>query len=134
MSDPTFTRARSVLVVNDHEALRQTVLERLRARGFLVHAASSGKVALQVARAERPDVILMDMDPPSVEGWESTRRLKADPVTRHILIVALSEDAKTDQRNHAMRIGCDGFEAKPLNMDHLVESVERLLPSFGVPL
>lgn len=130
MPEAPVTRARgSVLVVNDHEPLRQTVLQRLRARGFRVHAATSGRQALQLARVERPDVILMDMDPPALEGWESTRRLKADPVTRNILVVALSADAKTDRRNHAMRIGCDGFEPKPLDLDHLVDSVERLLPA-----
>lgn len=129
VSDGTVTRARaSVLVVNDHETQRQAVLQRLRARGFRVHAASSGRQALQVARVERPDVILFDMDPPALDGWESTRRLKADPLTRNILVVALSEDTQTDRRNQAMRYGCDGFEPKPLDMEHLVESVERLLP------
>ena len=130
MPEGNFNRARgSVLVVNDHEALRQTVLQRLRARGFRVHAATSGRQAIQVARVERPDVILMDMDPPALDGWESTRRLKADPMTRNILVVALCEDAQVDRRNHAMRIGCDGFEPKPLDVDHLVDSVERLVPS-----
>jgi len=130
VTDGTVARGRaSVLVVNDHEVLRQAVLQRLRARGFRVHAATSGRQALQVARVERPDVILFDMDPPALDGWESTRRLKADPLTRKILVVAISGDGKIDRRNQAMRYGCDGFEAKPLDVDRLVESVERLLPA-----
>jgi CheY-like chemotaxis protein len=81
-----------------------------------------------VARTDRPDVILYDMDPPGLDGWEATRRLKADPVTRRILIVAMSENTQTDARNLAMRVGCDAFACKPVDVEHLVESVEQLLP------
>lgn len=119
----------TVIVVNEPDAQRQMVVQRFQARGFRAHAAESGRVALQLAREERPDVILMDMDRPTLDGWEATRRLKADPVTRHILVVALSEDTQTDRRNQAMRVGCDGFEPKPLDVDHLVASVESLLPA-----
>lgn len=122
----------TVIVVNQQEALGKVVLQRFQARGFRVESAESGRAALQLARERRPDVILMDMDPPAVDGWESTRRLKADPVTRHILVVAISEDGQTDRRNQAMRVGCDGFEPKPLDVDHLVASVEKLLPAHGV--
>jgi CheY-like chemotaxis protein len=119
----------TVIVVNEPDAQRQQVLQRFLARGFRACAAENGRMALQLAREQRPDVILMDMDRPGLDGWESTRRLKADPVTRHILVVAISEDTQTDRRNQAMRVGCDGFEAKPLDLDHLVESVENLLPA-----
>jgi CheY-like chemotaxis protein len=119
----------TVILVNEPDAQQQQVLQRLQQRGFRAHVADSGRMALQLARDERPDVILMDMDRPTLDGWESTRRLKADPVTRHILVVALSEDTQTDRRNLAMRVGCDGFEAKPLDVDHLVASVESLLPA-----
>ena len=122
----------SVIVVNEPDAQRQLVLQRFLARGFRAWAAESGRVALQLAREQRPDVILMDMDWPTLDGWESTRRLKADPVTRHILVVALSEDTQTDKRNQAMRVGCDGFEAEPIDVEHLVASVENLLPAQGV--
>jgi CheY-like chemotaxis protein len=122
----------TVIVVNEPDAQRQQVLQRLLACGFRACAAESGRMALQLAREQRPDVILMDMDRPGLDGWESTRRLKADPVTRHILVVAISEDTQTDRRNQAMRVGCDGFEAKPLDLDHLVASVENLLPAQGL--
>ena len=125
----TTNAGRSVLVVNDQDALRQAMVRTLLARGFRARTARSGREALESVRTDKPDVILMDMDPPALEGWESARRLKADPVTRHILVVALSENAQTDSRNLAMRVGCDAFEAKPVDVDHLIESVERLLPS-----
>ncbi len=119
---------KTVLVVNDQEGLRQAMMRSLLAHGFRARAARSGREALECVRTDKPDVILMDMDPPALEGWESARRLKADPVTRHILVVALSEHTHTDSRNLAMRVGCDAFEAKPVDVDRLVESVERLLP------
>lgn len=122
----------TVIIVNEPDAQRQMVLQRFQARGFRAQAAESGRAALQLAREQRPDVILMDMDRPTLDGWESTRRLKADPVTRHILVVALSEDTQTDRRNQAMRVGCDGFEPKPLDVDRLVAIVERLLPAQGL--
>lgn len=128
-SMPMTTVGRSVLVVNDQEPVRQAMLRSLLARGFRARSARSGREALESVRTDKPDVILMDMDPPALEGWESARRLKADPVTRHILVVALSEHTETDSRNLAMRVGCDAFEAKPVDVEHLVQSVERLLPS-----
>ncbi len=125
---PHSAAGRSVLVVNDQETVRQTMVRSLLARGFRARFARSGREALEAVRADKPDVILMDMDPPALEGWESARRLKADPVTRHILVVALSENTQTDSRNMAMRVGCDAFEAKPVDVEHLVRSVEKLLP------
>jgi len=118
----------SVLIVNDQEPLRDAVMKLLQQRGFRASAADTGRKALEFARADRPDIILIDMDPPAVDGWESARRLKADPVTKSILVVAMSEDAQTDRRNLAMRMGCDAFAAKPFDLDHLVDSVEALLP------
>ena len=126
---PHSAAGRSVLVVNDQDALRQTMVRSLVARGFRARAARSGREALECVRSDKPDVILMDMDPPALEGWESARRLKADPVTRNILVVALSENTQTDSRNLAMRVGCDAFEAKPVDIEHLVRSVEKLLPA-----
>jgi two-component system cell cycle response regulator DivK len=126
---PHSAAGRSVLVVNDQEAVRQTMVRSLLARGFRARCARSGREALEAVRTDKPDVILMDMDPPALEGWESARRLKADPVTRHILVVALSENTATDSRNMAMRVGCDAFEAKPVDVEHLVRSVEQLLPA-----
>lgn len=119
---------KSVLVVNDQETVRQAVVQSLQAHGFRARSVRSGREAMDLVRSDRPDVILYDMDPPSLDGWEATRRLKADPVTRRILVVAMSENGATDARNMAMRVGCDAFAAKPVDVEHLIESVERLLP------
>ena len=118
----------SVLIVNDQVPVREAVMKLLQQRGFRTWATDTGGKALEFARSDRPDLILIDMDPPSVDGWESARRLKADPVTKSILVVAMSEDAVTDRRNLAMRMGCDAFAVKPFDVHRLVESVERLLP------
>lgn len=120
---------RTVLVVYEQEPVRQSVVRVLQAHGFRARAAASSREALESARLDRPDVILMDMDPPGLDGWESARRIKSDPVTKHILVVAVSENTRTDARNQAMRVGCDGFESKPLDVEHLVESVQALLPA-----
>ena len=126
---PTPAGRRAVLVVNDQEPLRQAVVRTFQAHGFRARAAGSGREAIEAARLDRPDVILMDMDPPALEGWEAARRIKADPVTRHLRVVAMSEHAQTDVRNQAMRVGCDAFAVKPFDVDHLVESVQALLPA-----
>lgn len=118
-----------MLVVNDQEPVRQAMLRSLLARGFRARGAKSGREAFESVRRDKPDVVLLDMDPPALEGWEAARRLKADPVTRHILVVALSENAAIDSRNLAMRVGCDAFEAKPVDVERLARSVEQLLPS-----
>ena len=119
----------SVLIVNAQVPVRDAVMKLLQQRGFRTRATDTGRKALESVRSDRPDLILIDMDPPSVDGWESARRLKADPVTKKILVVAMSEDAVTDRRNLAMRMGCDAFAVKPFDVDRLVESVEQLLPS-----
>ena len=117
----------SVLIVNDQVPVRDAVMKMLQQRGFRTRGTDTGRKALEFARTDRPDLILIDMDPPAVDGWESARRLKADPLTKRILVVAMSEDAETDRRNLAMRMGCDAFEAKPCDVDHLVQSVEQLI-------
>lgn len=126
--EPQQPHRKTVLVVNDQEPVRQAVVQTLQARGFRARAARSGREALELARNDRPDLILYDMDQASLDGWEATRRLKADPVTRRILVVAMSENSETDARNLAMRVGCDAFAAKPVDMEHLVDSVQQLLP------
>lgn len=126
--EPHQAHRKTVLVVNDQDPVRQAVVQSLQARGFRARSVRSGREAMELARTDRPDVILYDMDPPGLDGWEATRRLKADPVTRRILVVAMSENTQTDARNMAMRVGCDAFAAKPVDVEHLVQSVERLLP------
>ena len=95
---------------------------------YEVLTAVDGVEGIRIAAREQPDLILMDLSLPVLDGWEATRRLKADPVTRRILVVAMSENTETDARNMAMRVGCDAFASKPVDVEHLVESVEQLLP------
>jgi CheY-like chemotaxis protein len=89
--------------------------------------AQDGQEALQSARSNCPDLILMDMSLPIIDGWEATRRLKEDPATAGIPVVALTAHALTDDREKATRAGCDGYETKPIDLPRLLATIERLL-------
>jgi CheY-like chemotaxis protein len=80
-----------------------------------------------MARAERPDLILMDLRLPVIDGWEATRRIKADPATRHIPILALSAHAMSGDRAHALAAGCDDYDTKPIELPRLLAKIEALL-------
>ena len=95
--------------------------------GFEVLVAEDGEEGCAMAAAERPDVILMDLEMPGVDGWEATRRLKADPQTKRIPVIALSAHALTGTREKALAAGCDEFDTKPVDFDRLVATIERLL-------
>jgi len=95
--------------------------------GFEVLVASDGEQGCAVARAEQPDLILMDLEMPGVDGWEATRRLKADPQTRHIPVIAISAHALAGTREKALAAGCDEFDTKPIDFDRLLAKIERLL-------
>ena len=95
--------------------------------GFEVLVANDGEQGCAVALAERPDLILMDLEMPGVDGWEATRRLKADPQTRSIPVIALSAHALAGTREKALAAGCDEFDTKPIDFDRLVATIERLL-------
>lgn len=95
--------------------------------GFEVLVAPDGEKGCAMAAAERPDLILMDLEMPGVDGWEATRRLKADPQTRSIPVIALSAHALAGTREKALAAGCDEFDTKPIDFDRLVATIERLL-------
>ena len=97
-----------VLLVEDNEMNRDMLSRRLLRRGFEVVVAGEGEQGLAVARAQRPDLILMDMSLPILDGWEASRRLKADEVTRHIPVIALTAHAMAGDRDRALEAGCDG--------------------------
>ena len=94
---------------------------------FEVLAAEDGETGCAMAAAERPDLILMDLEMPGVDGWAATRRLKADPQTRHIPIIALSAHALAGARETALAAGCDEFDIKPIEFDRLIATIRRLL-------
>jgi two-component system, cell cycle response regulator DivK len=116
-----------VLVVEDYPDAREMYSEYLRFSGFRVAEARNGEEALEKAFTLRPDVILMDLALPLMDGWEATRRLKSDPRTAQILVVALTGHALAGHQEGARRAGCDAFVTKPCLPDELVDEIRRLL-------
>ena len=97
------------------------------AGGYEIVSAPDGAAGIAIATAELPDLILMDLNLPEIDGWEATRRLKADPATRDIPIIALTAHAMAGDREKALATGCDEFETKPIDFDRLLPKIERLI-------
>lgn len=116
-----------VLVVDDYQDAREMYAEYLEYSGFRVAEAKNGAEAIEKALALLPDVILMDLSLPVMDGWEATRRLKGDDRTRHIPVVALTGHALTGHAEGAKSAGCDAFVTKPCLPDALVVEVKRML-------
>jgi CheY-like chemotaxis protein len=117
-----------VLYVEDNDDNVYMLKMRLELLGdFEVMAAENGEKGCEVAAAEQPDVILMDLEMPVVDGWEATRRLKNNPQTRDIPIIALSAHALTGEREKAIAAGADEFDTKPIEFDRLVATLRRIL-------
>jgi CheY-like chemotaxis protein len=119
----------TIMVVEDNEMSRDALSRRLERRGYRVVLAVDGEQAIATGRRERPDLILMDLGLPRVDGCEATRQLKADPTTRHIPIIVLSAHAMTDDRDKALLAGGDAFDTKPVRFQPLLEKIEALLAS-----
>ena len=117
----------SILVVEDNEASRDALARRLERRGYRVVMAVDGQQAVAVARSAKPDLILMDLGLPIIDGWEATRQLKADPATRDIPIIVLSAHAMTDDRELALAAGGDDFDTKPVRFQPLIDKIQSLL-------
>ena len=120
-------QGRLILVVDDYEDAREMYAEYLRFCGFRVAEARNGNEALEQAFTLMPDLILMDLSLPGMDGWEATRQLKADERTRHIPVVALTGHALAGASEGARRAGCDSFVTKPCLPDDLVVEVRRML-------
>lgn len=120
-----------VLLVEDNEMNRDMLSRRLERRGYEVLVAVDGAEALQRAHADAPALILMDMSLPVIDGWEATRRLKADPATRRIPVIALTAHAMAGDREKALGAGCDDFDTKPVDLPRLLDKMNQLLG--GVP-
>ena len=116
-----------ILVVDDYQDAREMYAEYLQFSGFRVAEARNGNEAVEQAFALKPDLILMDLSLPGMDGWEATRRLKADDTTRHIPIVALTGHALAGASDGAKKAGCDSFVTKPCLPDDLVVEVRRML-------
>jgi two-component system cell cycle response regulator DivK len=120
-----------ILLVEDNEMNRDMLSRRLIRRGYEVILAQDGQEGIEAAQTQAPDIILMDMSLPVVDGWEATRRLKDAPGTAGIPVVALTAHALTDDREKARRAGCDAYETKPVELPRLLETIERLLQARG---
>ena len=118
-----------ILLVEDNEMNRDMLSRRLLRRGYAVVFATDGQQAVDKAASERPDLILMDMGLPVIDGWEATRRIKADPATRAIPIIALTAHAMAEDRDKALAAGCDDFDTKPVDIARLVDKIEALASS-----
>jgi CheY-like chemotaxis protein len=117
-----------VLCIEDNEDNVYMLKMRLELLGdFEVLTAEDGKKGCEMAATERPDIILMDLEMPVVDGWEATRRLKVNPQTRDIPVIALSAHALAGEREKALAAGCNEFDTKPIEFDRLIATVRRLL-------
>jgi CheY-like chemotaxis protein len=121
-----------ILYIEDNEDNIYMLARRLERRGFKVIAALDGAQGVAMAHSERPDLILMDLRLPVLDGWEATRRLKAQAATRGIPVIALSAHAMAGDRDAALAAGCDDFDTKPIEFARLLEKIEALLPRASV--
>jgi len=120
-----------ILLVEDFVDAREMYRDYLEFSGFEVHTAGDGFAAIAIAKERDPDLILMDLSLPGLDGWEATRRLKADEATKHITIVALSAHALSAEGERARDAGCDGFIAKPCLPPDLIDQMAPFLKAEG---
>src|SRR4051794_19460923 len=116
-----------LLLVEDNEMNRDMLSRRLERKEFEVVMAVDGGQAITMAEAERPDLILMDMSLPVIDGWEATRRIKAAATTAHIPVIALTAHAMAGDREKALGAGCDDYDTKPIDLPRLLEKIGTLL-------
>ena len=116
-----------ILLVEDNEINRDMLSRRLERRGYRVAIALDGEQGVSMAGLEAPDLILMDMSLPVLDGWEAARRLKAAPETRAIPIIALTAHAMVGDREKAIESGCDDYDTKPVEFQRLLEKIETIL-------
>ena len=117
----------TILLVEDNELNREMLSRRLERRGYKVLIALDGDTSISMAQANAPDLILMDMSLPVVDGWEATRRMKADRALRHIPVIALTAHAMANDRDKALDAGCDDYDTKPIDLSRLLGKIESLL-------
>jgi CheY-like chemotaxis protein len=122
-----------ILIVEDNEMNRDMLSRRLMRRGYQIVMAVDGEQGLAAAKTEVPDLILMDMSLPVIDGWEATRRLKAEPQTRGIPVIGLTAHAMAGDREKVIDAGCDDYDAKPVELPRLLEKIEALLHADKKP-
>ena len=117
----------TILLVEDNEMNRDMLGRRLTRRGYEVLIAVDGSEGIEKAQSEGPDLILMDMSLPVIDGWEATRRLKAAPETQHIPVIALTAHAMSGDREKALEAGCDDYDTKPIDLQSLLGKIEAFV-------
>lgn len=117
----------TILLVEDHEEVWEMLSRRLRRQGFDVAIAVDGKQAIAAIAADRPDLVLLDMNLPETDGWTVARRLKADPGSAEIPIIALTAHAAAEDRARALQAGCDDYHPKPIDFSRLISQIEAVL-------
>ena len=120
-----------ILLVEDNEMNRDMLSRRLARKGHEVVVGEDGQEGVDMATSEAPDLILMDMSLPVIDGWEATRRIKAAPQTASIPIIALTAHAMASDREKAPEAGCDDYDTKPVELDRLLGKIDALLNAGG---
>ena len=115
-----------ILLVEDNEMNRDMLLRRLERKGFIVKTAEDGEKSITAAKEFQPNLILMDMRMPIMDGWEATATLKKDPSLKHIPIIGLSANAMEGDRERALEVGCDDYDTKPVDFKTLLEKINQL--------
>ena len=118
-----------ILIVEDNEMNRDMLSRRLERRGFAIVMAMDGQQGVEMTRSERPDLILMDMSLPVMDGWAATQAIKADPELSKIPVIALTAHAMAGDRDKAMAAGCDDYDTKPIELPRLLEKIGKFLPN-----
>lgn len=116
-----------ILLVEDNEMNRDMLSRRLQRRGYDVILAVDGQIGIELAKSQAPDLILMDMSLPVIDGWEATRTLKAADATRNIPVIALTAHAMSTDRDKAIEAGCDDYDTKPIELSRLLGKMEALM-------
>lgn len=122
-----------ILLVEDNEMNRDMLSRRLMRKGYEVSIAVDGQQGVEMARADVPDLILMDMSLPVLDGWEATRQLKDSDATRSIPVIALTAHAMSGDRERALEAGCDDYDTKPIELPRLLEKIESMLNRTAAP-
>jgi len=116
-----------ILIIEDTENNRVLLTRRLRPRGYDIITAEDAEKGLLLVEGERPDLVLMDVGLPGMNGWDATRQLKSNPATKHVPVIALTAHAMDGDREKAIAAGCDEYEIKPIDFNRLFEKIDRLL-------
>jgi CheY-like chemotaxis protein len=120
-----------ILIVEDNEMNRDMLSRRLARQGFEIALAVDGKQGVEMAAREKPDLILMDMCLPVMNGWEATEKVKSNPATRDIPVIALTAHAMSEDRDKCIAAGCNDFDTKPVDLPRLLEKIKALIPAAG---